>query len=161
MVRSDLCDCSNAYIVTKGTIDLLAAAVNENDKTQKNVAFKNNALFRSIISKINSTFIDSAEVLDIVMSIYNLLEYSQDYSMTSGKLWIYHDRNKIDNVDDNALDGNSFNYKTKLIEKHQKSHHDNHSQIQINMEINHHDQKITSTTFEVEVTVPLRCISNF
>ena len=81
--------------------------------------------------------------------------------MTSGKLWIYHDRNKIDDVDDNALDGNSFNYKTKLIEKHQKSHHDNHSQIQINMEINHQDQKITSTTFEAEVTVPLRCISNF
>ena len=147
MVRSNLCDYSNAYIVAKGTIDILAAAVNENDKTQKNVAFKNNALFRSIISKINSTFIDSAEVLDIVMSIYNLLEYSQDYSMTSGKLWIYHDRNKIDNVDDNALDGNSFNYKTKLIEKHQKSHHNSQSQIQINMEINHHDQKITSTTF--------------
>ena len=47
MLRSDLCDYSDACIVVKGTIDLLAAAANENDKAQKNVAFKNNAPFRS------------------------------------------------------------------------------------------------------------------
>ena len=83
MSRSDLCDYSDAYIVVKGTIDLLAAAANENDKTQKNVAFKNNAPFRSCISKIKSTLIDNAKYLHIAMSMYNLLEYSQNYSTTS------------------------------------------------------------------------------
>ena len=48
MLRSYLCDYSYVYIVVKGAIDLLAAA-NENDKTQKNIAFKNNAPFRSCI----------------------------------------------------------------------------------------------------------------
>ena len=55
MLRSDLCDYSNAYIDVKGTIDLLAAAANRNGKAQKNVVFKNNAPLRSCISKINST----------------------------------------------------------------------------------------------------------
>ena len=74
MLRSDLCDYSDAYIVIKGTIDILAAAANKNDKAQKNVAFKNNAPFRSCISKINGTLIDSIEDLDIVLLIYNQSE---------------------------------------------------------------------------------------
>ena len=69
MLRSDLCDYSDAFIVVRGTVDLLADDANENDKAQKNVAFKNNATFRSCISKINSTLIDNAEHLDIVMTI--------------------------------------------------------------------------------------------
>ena len=60
MLRPDLFDYSDAYIVVKGTIDFLAAAANENDKAQKNVAFENNAPFRSCISKINSTLMDNA-----------------------------------------------------------------------------------------------------
>ena len=66
MLRSDLCDYSDAYIVVKGTIDLLADDANKNDKAQENVAFKNNALFRSYFSKINSILIDIAEYLNIV-----------------------------------------------------------------------------------------------
>ena len=89
MSRSDLCDYKDAYIVVKGTIDLLPTDANENDKAQKNFVIKNNAPFRSCISKINSTLIDNAEDLDIVMLIYNLLEYSQNFSMTSGGLWNY------------------------------------------------------------------------
>ena len=77
MLRSDFYDYSDAYIVVNGTIDLLAAAANENDQAQKNVAFKNGASFRSCISKINSTLIDNAEELDIVMPMYNLLKYIQ------------------------------------------------------------------------------------
>ena len=73
----------------KGTIDLLAAAANKNDKTEWNLAFKNNALFRSCISKINSTLTGYAKDLDTVMSMYNMLEYSQSYSMTSESLWNY------------------------------------------------------------------------
>ena len=74
MLRSDLCEYSNAYIVVKETIDLLAAAANENDKAEKIVAFKDNAPLRSRISKINSTLRDNAEDLDIEMQMYNLLE---------------------------------------------------------------------------------------
>ena len=81
MLRSDLCDYSDAYIVVKGTEDLLAAASNENDKAEKDVALKNDTQFRSCISKINSTLIHNAEDLDIVMLMYNLLEYSQNCSM--------------------------------------------------------------------------------
>ena len=65
MLRSDLCDYSDAYIVVKRTIDLLAGAANETDKTEKVVSFKNNAPFRSCISKINSTLMNNAEDLDL------------------------------------------------------------------------------------------------
>ena len=103
MLKADLCDYSDACITVKG---LLAAASNENVKAQKNVAFKNNALFRSCISKVNSTLIVNAEDLDIAMPMYNLLEYSQNYSMTSGSLCNYY-----------RDGGKSFNYKTKIVGK--------------------------------------------
>ena len=86
MLRSDLCDYSDGYILIKETIDLLAAAANENDKAEKNVAFKNDALLISCISKINITLINNTGDLDIVMPMYNLLEYSQNYSIKSGSL---------------------------------------------------------------------------
>ena len=116
VLRSDLCDYSDAYIVVKETVDRLADASNEDDKAEKDVAFKNNAPFRSCISKINSTLIDNAEDLDIVMPMYNLLEYSQNYSMTSGSLWNCY-RDQIGDFDDNVSDGKSFNYKTKIVGK--------------------------------------------
>ena len=86
MLRSNLCDYSDAYIVVKGAIDLSDAAANENDKAKKNVSFKNNAPFRSCITKINNTLTGNAEDLDIVLLIYNLLEHSDNYCMTSGSL---------------------------------------------------------------------------
>ena len=55
-------------------------------KVNKNLTFKNNATFRSCILKINNAFTDKADDLDIVMQIYNLLEYSGNYSMTPGSL---------------------------------------------------------------------------
>ena len=116
MLRSNLFDYSDAYIVVKGAVDLLPDDANENDKAQKNVAYKNNAPFRSCISKINGTLIDNAEHLDIVMPMYNMLEYSQNYSMTSGSLWNFY-RDEIDDVDDNASDGKLINYKTKIVGK--------------------------------------------
>ena len=96
--------------------------------TQENykLTFKNNASFRSCISKINSTFIDNAEGLDIVMLMYNLLEYSDNYSKTSGSLWNYY-RDKINDSANKNNDANnykinnnkittskSFEYKTKI-----------------------------------------------
>ena len=56
--------------------------------------------------------IDNAEDLDIAMSMYNLLEYGRNYSMTSGSLWNYY-RDEIDVINDNASDGRLFTYKTK------------------------------------------------
>ena len=85
--------------------------MNENDKAEKDISFENNAPFRSCISKINSTLIDNAEDFDIVMLMYNLLEYSQNYSMKSGSLWNYH-RDEIDDVDDNTSDCKLCEYKT-------------------------------------------------
>ena len=114
MLRSDLYDCSYAYIVVKGTINV--RAIETTDIDQKDSAFKNNAPFRSCITKINSTLIDNAEDLDIVIPMCNLLEYSQNYSMASGSLWNYY-RDGIDDADDNASDGISFKYNTKIIGK--------------------------------------------
>ena len=76
MLRSDLCDYSHVDIVVERTIDLLAAATSENLKAQKSVAFKNNASVSSYISKISNTLIDYAG-LNIVMPMYDLLEYSE------------------------------------------------------------------------------------
>ena len=58
--------------------------------------------------------IDNTDDLDIIMPMYNLLEYSQNYSMTSGSLWIYY-RDEIHDADDNASDGKSFIFKTKTV----------------------------------------------
>ena len=72
MLRSDLCDFNDAYIVAKG---IITVADPDNAKRNKAVAFKNNASFINCISKINGVQIDdNAEDLDVVMPMYNLLE---------------------------------------------------------------------------------------
>ena len=84
MLRSDLCDCSDAYIVVK---ERITVAGGNDDKTRnKKLVFKNNAPFRSCISKINNAFIDNEEDFDIVMPMYNLLEYSDNYCTISRSL---------------------------------------------------------------------------
>ena len=88
MLRSDLCDYSDAYIVVKGTITV--EGDNDAKTRNKKLILKNNAPFRLSISNINNTFIENAEDLDIVRQMYNLLEYSDNYSMTSGSLWNYY-----------------------------------------------------------------------
>ena len=81
-------DYSDPYIVVKGTIIVEG---DKYDKTRnKKLIFKNSAPFRSCISTINNTFIDNAENLDIVMPMCNLLEYSDNYSITSGSLWNFY-----------------------------------------------------------------------
>ena len=84
------------------------------DVDRKDFVFKNNVLFKSCITRCNSTLIDNVDGLNIVIPMYNLLKCSQKYSMTS--LWNYY-RDKIDNVEDNASDGKSSEYKTKIIGK--------------------------------------------
>ena len=75
ILRSDLCDYSNAYIIVKGTITIVRP---NNAKRNKEVIFKKNAPFINCISKINGVKIDNAEDLDVVMPMYNLLEYSKN-----------------------------------------------------------------------------------
>ena len=75
MLRSNLCDFSNVYIVAKGTITVTNP---DNNVYDKELAFKNSVPFVSCISKINNTLIDNAENLDVVMPMYNLLEYSKN-----------------------------------------------------------------------------------
>ena len=87
MLRSDLCDYSDAYIVVKGTVTVTRP---NSVLYDKKLAFKNNAPFTSCISKIKNTFIDNAKDLDIVIPMYNLLEYSKNYGKTTGSLWNYY-----------------------------------------------------------------------
>ena len=125
MLRSDLCDYSDAYIIVEGTISVIG--INAVNRRNKKLTFKNNAPVRSCISKINNTFVDNAEDLDIVMPIYNLLAYSDNYSMTSGRLWNYYrdkvngsanDNNGANNYrtnKDKTITSKSFEYKKNLI----------------------------------------------
>ena len=79
MLRSDLCDYSNVYIVVKGTITIVRPNTTKRNKV---VIFKNNAPFINGISKINGVKIDNVEDLDLVMPMYNLLEYTKNYKKT-------------------------------------------------------------------------------
>ena len=86
MLRSDLCDFSDAYIV-KGTITLTKAdGVRFMDIRNRFLAFKNITQFTNCISKINNELIDKAEVLDVVMPMYSLLECSVNYRKTTESL---------------------------------------------------------------------------
>ena len=86
MLRSSLCDYSDAYILVKGNISVNNTAADgaAANNTNKKVIFKNCAPFTNCISKINNTQIDNAEYIDIVMPMYNLIEYSDNYSKS---LW--------------------------------------------------------------------------
>ena len=102
--------------------ELLLFVLIERDRDEMNrqVILKNNAPFISCISKINDALIENAEDLDIVMPMYNLLEYSKNYSKTSGSLWNYYrdklaDETNGDNgPNKNVINSKSFKYKTSI-----------------------------------------------
>ena len=91
MLKSSLCDYSDAYILVKGKIKIRGAgddaAARQADERDKGVAFKNCAPFINCISEINNTQVDNANDIDIVMPMYNLIEYSDNYAKTTGSLW--------------------------------------------------------------------------
>ena len=143
MLRSDLCDFSDAYIVVEGTITI----PDPNDASyDKHLAFKNNAPFIFCNSKINNMCIVSAEDLDIVMPIYNFLEYSKNYRKTTGSLWNYY-RDKPNsgadgennNVNYSIKDSKPFDYKTSITGKLEG----------------------INTIKDSEIVVPLKNLSNF
>ena len=91
MLKSSLYDCSDAYILVKKKITITGAgadaAARQADERDKSVAFKNWAPFTSCKSDINNVEIDYCQDTDIVMPMYNLIEYSDNYAKTSGSLW--------------------------------------------------------------------------
>ena len=119
MLRSDY---SDAYIVLKGTVTVTRPG--RIIMYDKKLALKNNAPFTSCISKINNTLIDNAEDLDIVMPMYNLLEYSKNYRKTIGSFWNYYRDEpnsgiggENNNVNYSIKDSVSFDYKTSITGK--------------------------------------------
>ena len=90
MLKSSLCDYSDAYILVKGNITITGAGADEAarqaDERDKGVVFKNCAPFTNCISEINNTQVDNAKDIDIVMPMYNLIEYSDNYAKISGSL---------------------------------------------------------------------------
>ena len=84
MLRSSLYDYPDAYILLMGTITITGAgdndAVKRLDERNRGVVFKNCAPFTKCISRINGTQIDNAQDIDIVIVMYNLIEYNDDYS---------------------------------------------------------------------------------
>ena len=121
MQRSSLCDYSDAYIFAKGNISLnnTAAADVDANNANKKVIFKKSALFTDCISKIIDTQADNGKDIDKVMSMYNQIGYSENYSKPCGSLWHYCKDIPTVNNDDNMVDFNganatdSFNFKTK------------------------------------------------
>ena len=82
MIKSSLCDYSDAYILVKGTktVDYTSAAGAVANNTNKKLIFKNCAPFPNCIREINNTQVDNARVIDVVMPMHNLIEYSDNYS---------------------------------------------------------------------------------
>ena len=92
MLRSSLYDYINAYILLKRNITVNNTAVDgaPANNTNKNVKITTKvAPVTNCMSEINNTQVDYAEYIDIVMSMYNLIKYSDNYSKTSGSLWQY------------------------------------------------------------------------
>ena len=122
VLRSDLCDFSDAYIVVKGDITLTKnVGRGFIDIRDRFLAFKNNAPFTNCISKINDMLIDNAEDLDIIMPMYNLIEYSKNYKRTTGSLWNYYrdePNNLLLNDDADPITNYvSFKYKASITGK--------------------------------------------
>ena len=145
MLRSSLCDYGDAYILVKWniTVNNTAAADADANNTGKKVILKNCAQFTYCISKTNNTQVDNAKDIDIVMPMYNLIKYSDNYSKTSGSLRqsckdvpaIKNNGKIVDFNGANATD--SFSFKTKIT-----------AQTNDNGVIN------------VEIMVPLKYLSN-
>ena len=141
MLRSGLCDYSDAYIVVNGKIIVTNP---DNDVYDKKLAFKNNTPFTSCILKINNTLIDNAEDLDIVMPMYNLIQYSRNYRKTTGSLWNYYrdepNSGTEGNLNYSIKNSKFFDYKTSITGK---------------LEGNIVEKD------DIEIVVPLRHLSNF
>ena len=147
MMRSDLCGCSDAYILVKGTINVpdIAAADAAVINTNKNVIVKNWAPFTICINEINKTQVDDAQDIDIVMPTYTLIEYGDAYSQTSGSLWQYYRDEPALDINNNIIAFHTGNTNSTLFTSKQ----------QITGQTGNGGTKV------VDVMVPLKYLSNF
>ena len=165
MLRSDLCDYSDAYIVVKGDITLTKTNGREIiDIRNRFLAFKNNAPFTNCISKINNVLIDNAEDLDIVIPMYNLLEYSKNYRKTTGSLWNYYrdepnnpplnddDPPTINYNADPITNSESFKYKSSITRKTSNANQENDENT---------EQGNAKIEKNLEIVVSLKYLRNF
>ena len=161
MLRSNLCNYSDAYILVKGTITVTAPGVNNNannirDKRNRPLILKNNAPFISCITRINGELIEDPDDLDIVMSMYNLLEYSKNYRKTIGSLYNYYRDELSDDADDNNFDNikvvnsNTFKHKNKIID----------NTYDVDAGAQGYDVNKNGTQ-DVELAIPLKYLRNF
>ena len=138
MLKSNLCDYADAYIFVKGRIAITGAgddaAARQLHERNKGVTFKNCAPCTKCISRINNTDIDNAQDIDIVMPMYNLIEYSDNYSATSGSLWQYYK----DDPNDNMEQSESVKSKIRITRK----------------------TPADGNTEDVEILVPIKYLSN-
>ena len=157
MLRSDLCDYADAYILVNGTVTVTANGDNNNannirDKRDRPLILKNNALFVSCITKINGELIEDAEDLDIVMPMYNLLEYSKNYRKTIGSFYNYY-RDELGgnaNNNDNTVNSNTFRYKNKITD------------ITYNVAAGAEGYIVNKNgTQNIELAIPLKYLGNF
>ena len=120
MLRSDLCDYADEYILVNGTI--LVNGLNPRDRQNRPLILQNNAPFISCITRINNELIEDADDLDIVMPMYNLFEYSKNYRKTIGSFYNYYrdelnnDANLANFANNNIVSSEAFKYKTKIID---------------------------------------------
>ena len=139
MLRSNLCDYADSYILVKGTITITGAGDDagerQADERNKVVTFKNCSPFTKCMYRINNTDIDNAHDIDIVMPMYNLIEYSDNYSKASGILFQYFK----DIPNDHLVRSESFKSKVKITGK----------------------TPADGNTKDVEIIVPLKYLSNF
>ena len=108
-IESSICDYSDAYILVTGNI----TATPNNAATQ--VIFKNCAPFKDCRTEINDTFVDYADFINITIPMYNLIEYSDNYSDTLASLWNFKRDEIVDNANVTNDNAPSFKYKANVI----------------------------------------------
>ena len=161
MLRSNLCDYSDAYILVKGTITVTALGANNGannirDKKNRPLILKNNAPFVLCITRINGELIEDADDLDIVIPMYNLLEYSKNYRKTIGSLYNYYrdeltnDGNDNDFDNRNVVNSEAFKYKNKITG----------NTYNVNAGADGYDVNKNGTQ-EVELAIPIKYLGNF
>ena len=161
MLRSNLYDYSDAYILVKGTITVTAPGVindanNIRDKRNRPLILKNNVRFVSCITRINGELIEDVNDLDIVIPMYNLLEYSKNYRKTIGSLYNYYRDELSDDADDNNFDNikvvnsNTFKYKNKITG----------NTYNVDAGVDGCDVNKTGKQ-EIELAIPLKYLGNF
>ena len=161
MLSSDLFDYSDANIVVKGDITLTKTNGREIFNIRNRfLAFKNNAPFTNCISKINNVLIYNAEDLDIVMPMYNLLEYSKYYKKKTGRFWNYY-RDEPNKPPLNDDDPPTIHYNADTITNSESFKCKSSITGKTSNANNNSEQENTKPKRNLEIVVPLKYLSNF